>query len=284
MIQLNNVQLRKLQQIELELLLEIDRICKKCDIHYNIIAGTMLGAVRHGGFIPWDDDADVAMLRPEYERFREACRTELDSSCFYFQDHNCTPGYRWGYGKLRKKNTLFLREYQEQMPYEQGVFVDIFPLDSVPDSVLKRRILDIECFFIRKMLWSEVGMHAECNFLMRKVYTIIAAVPLKMEKKLLDHMISRARRINSGWVRILMFPTPNRQCGYCRKWYEGSQKIIFEGFVFPGVNDPDEYLSFKYGNYWELPPREKRKTHPVSAIYLTGGIEQEENIGRMKSI
>ena len=113
MLQLDDRQLRQLQMIELEMLVEVDRICKKCGIQYNIIAGTLLGAVRHGGFIPWDDDADVAMLRPEYEKFRKACKTELDTTRFYFQDHRNTRGYRWGYGKLRRKNTLFLRENQE---------------------------------------------------------------------------------------------------------------------------------------------------------------------------
>ena len=73
MIELTKEQLRQLQLIQLEMLVEVDRICKKCNIHYSIIAGTLLGAVRHGGYIPWDDDADVALLRPEYEKFRMAC-------------------------------------------------------------------------------------------------------------------------------------------------------------------------------------------------------------------
>ena len=78
--------LRNLQLTELELLEEVDRICKKCNIHSNIIAGTLLGAVRHGGFIPWDDDADVALLRSEYEKFRKACETELDLSLIHILD------------------------------------------------------------------------------------------------------------------------------------------------------------------------------------------------------
>ena len=116
MIELTGEQLHRLQMIQLEMLVEVDRICNKCGIRYNIIAGTLLGAVRHRGYIPWDDDADVAFLRPEYEKFRKACKTELDRTRFYFQDHRNTKGYRWGYGKLRRKNTLFLREHQEHMP------------------------------------------------------------------------------------------------------------------------------------------------------------------------
>ena len=95
MVEINNEDLRKIQMIQLEMLVEVDRICKKCGIEYNIIAGTLLGAVRHGGYIPWDDDADVALLRPEYEKFRKACKTELDISRFVFQDHRNTKGYRW---------------------------------------------------------------------------------------------------------------------------------------------------------------------------------------------
>lgn len=93
---LTDKELRQVQLTQLEMLTEVDRIYSKCGIHYNIIAGTLLGAVRHGGYIPWDDDADVAFLREEYEKFRIACETELDHTRFYFQDHWNTLGYRWG--------------------------------------------------------------------------------------------------------------------------------------------------------------------------------------------
>ena len=144
MIQIDKNTLRQIQKVQLEMLVEVDRICRLCGIKYNIIAGTLLGAVRHGGYIPWDDDADVALLRPEYEKFRQAVKYELDTSRFYFQDNRRTKGYRWGYGKLRRKNTLFLREYQEHMPYKQGIFIDIFPLDGVPDDYLLRSIKNFE--------------------------------------------------------------------------------------------------------------------------------------------
>lgn len=271
MIELTEAQLRKIQMIELEMLVEVDRICRKCNIHYNIIAGTLLGAVRHGGYIPWDDDADIAMLRSEYEKFRDACRTELDHSRFYFQDHRNTKGYRWGYGKLRRKNTVFLREHQEHMPYEQGVFIDIFPLDGVPDNYFLRSIKNFECFCVRKVLWSKVGKVADKNLLKRFLYGRLDRIPEKAIFCYYHRMICRAGKKKTRMVRILMFPTPNNEYGYYRNWYENSEDIMFEGILFQGIKEYDSYLSFKFGKYMELPSIEKRKVHPVSRIELNKG-------------
>lgn len=266
MIELDNETLRKVQLIQLEMLVEVDRICKKCDIHYNVIAGTLLGAIRHGGYIPWDDDADVAFLRSEYVKFREACKTELDTSRFEFQDHEVTEGYRWGYGKLRRKDTLFLRKHQENMPYFQGIFIDLFPLDGVPDNYLLRCIHNFRCFCIRKVLWSEIGKNADKSKLKRSVYSVLSLISLKKVFRSYDKLTKQ--NLNSKWVRILTFPTPNNVFGYKRKWYENSSDIVFEGIVFKSIKDYDEYLSFKFGEYMKLPPEGKRKTHPVSEITI----------------
>ncbi|WP_055744103.1 LicD family protein [Brevibacillus choshinensis] len=88
---------------------------KKNGISYCLLMGTMLGAVRHGGFIPWDDDMDVAMMRPEYEKFREACKRDLDQSRFFYQDHTTDPHYRWGYARIRRKDTECVRLGQEHI-------------------------------------------------------------------------------------------------------------------------------------------------------------------------
>lgn len=268
MIEIKYDTLRQIQMIQLEMLIEVDRICQKCGIKYNIIAGTLLGAIRHKGYIPWDDDADVALLRPEYEKFRQAVKTELDTSRFYFQDHRRTRGYRWGYGKLRRKNTLFLREYQEHMPYKQGIFIDIFPLDGVPDNYLLRSVKNFECFCVRKLLWSKVGQVAERNVWKRQWYKLFARIP---ENKVWDYynkMVAMAGRKRTRMVRILTFPTPNSEYGYYRSWYENSMEMMFEGKMFQGIKDYDSYLSFKFGDYMKLPPPEERKTHPVSMLKL----------------
>ena len=159
------------------MLKEVDRICSLCNIRYNIIAGTLLGAVRHKGYIPWDDDADVAFLREEYEKFRDACEKELDKSRFYFQDHRNTKGYRWGYGKLRRKGTKFLRKHQEHMPYEQGIFIDIFPLDTVSDIKLVRTLQNFHCYCIRKMMWAPVGKIASKGKFFKWWYRCLEKIP-----------------------------------------------------------------------------------------------------------
>lgn len=268
MVQIDENMLRQIQMIQLEMLEEVDRICKKCEIQYSIIAGTLLGAVRHGGFIPWDDDADVALLRTEYEKFRCAVKTELDTSRFYFQDNRRTKGYRWGYGKLRRKKTLFLREHQEHMPYPQGIFIDIFPLDGVPDNYLLRSMKNFECFCVRKILWSKVGQFADNNLLKRRWYGLLAEIPEDRIWSYFNRMVIYANKKRTKMVRILMFPTPNRKYGYYRDWYENTDDIMFEGKIFQGIRDYDNYLWFKFGEYKKLPPVKKRKAHPVSAIRL----------------
>lgn len=265
-IVLNNEQLKKLQAVELEILIEIDRVCKKNNIHYTLTGGTLLGAVRHGGFIPWDDDADIAMLRSEYIKFQQACKRDLDASRFYFQDIDNTPGYRWGYGKVRRKNSIFLRENQESMPYEQGIFVDVFPRDSIPDNLILGKIHTFLCYCVRKLMWSAVGKAASPSLFIRKwycfLYWLTGSNILGIYKCLLN--ISGNRR--TKFVRALTFPLPNGQVGYLREWYKKYTTLEFEGHRFQAEASYLEWLKSEFGDYMSLPPIEKRKAHPVVEI------------------
>ena len=261
-------ELHKLQKIEIELLQEVDRICKKCGIHYNMVGGTMLGAIRHGGHIPWDDDADIGFLRAEYEKFRRACKTELDTKRFYFQDIRDTDGYRWGYGKLRRKGTKFVRLGQEFMPYEQGVFIDLFPMDNVPDNKTLRKIHFVSCFLLRKVLWSEVGCRTEKNRAIRLLYSIMRFVPRKILINWYEVLVKINSYHRTEMVRILTFPTPKGKYGFYRKWFLKQSRYQFGTITLTGARDYEGYLSHKFGNYMELPPEEQRKIHPVSKLEL----------------
>lgn len=265
---LSEDELRKTQLIQLELLCEVDRICQKNNIQYNIIAGTLLGAVRHNGFIPWDDDADVALLRNEYEKFCQAIERDLDNEKFYFQDHRNTKGYRWGYGKLRRKNTLFLREGQENMPYEQGIFIDIFPLDNVSNNKVARIFSNIHCYLIRKCMWAPIGKTQSVNPISRFGYSCLDKISDKWLFEHYNKYIEKTKKIRSYWVRILTYPTPNNTYAYKKKWYENSSRIIFESKEFSGIGDWDDYLTFKFGDYMKLPKESERKRHNVTKLEI----------------
>ena len=286
MISLSREQLREVQLTELEMLEEVHRICEKRKIPYVIIAGTLLGAVRHGGFIPWDDDVDVALLRKDYERFCKACEEELDTDRFVFQDDRNTPGYRWGYGKLRRKHTLFLREYQEDMPYFQGIFLDVFPLDEVPHNYGLRLGWQAACFTVRKFLWARVGKKAEKNAVKRILYGLMDHVPeevilswyhglIRQSSRITETADDRQENKRKRYVRILLFPTPNRTYAYERAWYLERAWYTFEGKRFCGIRDADSYLGFKFGEYQKLPPEKDRKTHPVSRLVLLSDKEDK---------
>lgn len=265
---LTDEELRKVQEIQRELISEVKRICIKCGIHFNMVGGTMLGAVRHKGYVPWDDDADIGFLRAEYEKFREACKKELNQDKYYMQDLRDTEGYRWGYGKLRRKGTEFIRLGQEFMPYEQGISIDLMPFDNVPDQVIARRIHFFKCFLYRKLFWSEVGSRVEKNIWIRTGYKIMRLIPSSVTVKSYQRFIDSGQKRKTQLVRILTFPTPKGIYGYERKWYTDIKEYQFNDMILPGAQDYDGYLRVKYGNYMELPPIEKRKVHPVSKLKL----------------
>ena len=124
--------LRKAQIREVEILIEIDRICRKHDIKYWINFGTLLGAVRHKGFIPWDDDLDICMLSKDYKKFLEIASDELPEWLF-IQNKSTDPSYRRSICKVRDLNSFFVEQYDDfSAPYKKGIFIDIFEMIEYP--------------------------------------------------------------------------------------------------------------------------------------------------------
>ena len=263
-------ELRQLQLVELEMLIEIDRICRKNNIQYSLDGGSLLGAVRHKGFIPWDDDIDLIMLREEYMKFRKACRIDLDKDRFFLQDYMTDPYYRWGYAKMRRKGTSFLREGQEHLKQQDGVFLDIFVVDNVPDGYLWRRIHHFICFLIRKTLYSEVAKKNEKNTFLRYIYVLLSKINRDSVFRLRNKLAKGTNKKRTKLISHYTLEYPKRcRYGLPRECFDEYIDMEFEGRKFPGFKKYDLYLSSYYGDYMTLPPKEKQVPHlTVSRLEL----------------
>lgn len=276
-IELSPVELRRMQMIILENLIEFDRICRKHQIPYAIDGGTMLGAVRHKGFIPWDPDADIVILHRDYERFKRACDEDLDKERFFLQDYKTDVEYRWGYTRLLRNGTSYVRAGYEGLKSRNGVFLDIFIMDSVPDNSSLRVIHGAICHCIRKMLWSKVGKVTHPNILMRSWLSILSIIPRNAVFCLRDWLAEICNKNEeSELICHMCSPHPKYlPYGFPRKLFDDLCEYEFEGHKFFGFSDYDFYLNSIYGDYMTLPPKSERSSHIPCSSYrlLTGGKE-----------
>lgn len=256
---------RRLQLVETTLIEELDRVCRANNIRYSIFAGTLLGAVRHKGYIPWDDDADIAMLREDYERFKKVA-DQLDPDICFFQDHDTDPEYLWEYGKIRKTGTCHMRTGQEHIKCQTGIYIDIFPLDDIPESLPGQMIQDFFCFVYRKILWAKVGQKTE-HGLLKKWYQLLALIPTDFVYRRLAPMMKRSSNSTPNRVRTLLFPSfgklyvknpAKEKYGMKKSWYLDLAEYDFEGHKFYGTKDYDGVLYHMYHDYMTPPPPEKR--------------------------
>ena len=161
--------LRDVQKVQLEILLEFDRICRKHGLKYLLFAGTLLGAVRHKGFIPWDDDIDVCMLRGDYERFLTVCKDELSAELF-LQTTDTDREYPLQFAKLRKNNTRFVEKSMSDLKIHHGVFIDIFPLDNVMPHSFIGRFQQISLYVLHRINLTRVPLCQDsCRRFLSKV-------------------------------------------------------------------------------------------------------------------
>lgn len=256
--------LRQLQMIQLEILLELDRICTRHNINYSLDGGTLLGAVRHKGFIPWDDDIDVIMLREEYERFFKICRTELDEDRFFLQEHRTDPHYRVGYTRIRRKNTVYVRAGQEKLKHQTGVLIDIFVLDNVPNSVPLRYLHRGVRFCFRKILWSATGRIVTPNIALRLLYGIVSVIPADAAFLGFEMLAKICNRKDTELVchYAMTYPNPKTNgFGTPSDLMHDYSNLEFEGHMFMAIKEYDRYLTMLYGDYMVPPPPEQQKTH-----------------------
>jgi lipopolysaccharide cholinephosphotransferase len=261
-----DLQMEKLHRMELMICDELDRICKKNDIPYFMIAGTLLGAIRHHGFIPWDEDMDFGMMRQDYERFVKACETDLNTNVFFLQTMDSDAHYPKAFAKLRIKGTHIKENEMKNCDCMDGIFIDLFPFDYVPDDPAKQKKAQRERFLWNAMFDFKCGIDGIVNH----------RESVRKAMKVMSHFFSRKTmmkkkkeiytRDNDEKTKFIV--TAQGSYGYFKEIIpvEYTKKLVyypFEDMFLPGFEDYDSYLSGMYKDYMQVPPENSRNKHVV---------------------
>ena len=251
--------MNELQQIEFDLFLCFDEICKKLDLKYFLLSGSALGAVRHGGFIPWDDDLDVGMYREDYNKFMELAPSMLPKE-YFLQNYKTDPKTPFVFAKLRNSNTAFIETAISKFHMHHGIYIDIFPLDGYPEKASAKKHLEIKKKIFQWKL--------HCGFdIPRRFRSAAVSFVLRLlgyHKRLaktnarFEALISRYKVADSD----IVCSHGNR---YGAKDYM-PKEIYGEGvyMTFEGVQARipakyDEYLTRLYGDWHTPPPMKERE-------------------------
>lgn len=269
---LKKIGLNELKEIELNLLAQIDKICREQEFRYSLIGGTLLGAVRHQGFIPWDDDIDIAMPRPDYERFLTYCHDNCPQ--FLTICNKYEPQYGYLFAKICDANTIMIEENANKNNISLGVYVDVFPVDGL--GTTEEGALKI---FERTEFRRELLVAANWKRYFRSKTHAWFYEPIRFVLYLLSRGVNYKKQILSIEKEIMKNNFDESKfcgavCGSYRKReimpqgvYSEYIEVLFEGKSFLALKNYDYYLKHIYGDYMQLPPEEKRITHHMFSAY-----------------
>jgi|LSQX01.2.fsa_nt_gb lipopolysaccharide cholinephosphotransferase len=261
------------RKVALEILVEVKRICEKHGIRYYLYYGTLLGAVRHQGFIPWDDDIDIAMPRKDYDRFVDLCSTELGDEYFLQTPLTEKEAY-FNFTKVRKNGTLRLTDEIRHLKCHKGIGIDIFALDEALDQSrwLNRLATYVQCVALRflvelrrsKLRITRPGVLGKA---LRVLLWGSSFVPISFYNKCIHRLMTLWNGRNTGYVVDYhpVYPIQKRICSMDAIYGSGILgRFETETFVLP--SGYDILLRKIYGDYWILPPEEKRIGHRVTEV------------------
>ena len=250
----DNAALQDHQQMLLVILREFDRVCKVLKVPYVLFAGTMLGAVRHQGFIPWDDDLDVMMLREDYERFLREADSVLDGEKFFLQKE-FTEHWPMFFSKLRLNGTTCLEKYHPKDPkMHQGIYIDIFPCDNAAKS----RLGQLLQFGASKIIVAKSldGRGYETGELKKK---LLMGIGRCLPRSLFLRIVKGPRRSGSLVHGFLGGARSFEKNIFPRAYFLNRTELFFEGELYPVPEEYDALLRMLYGDYMVLSPPEERR-------------------------
>ena len=251
-------------QVETEILDVIDKVCEENNLKYSLAYGTLIGAVRHKGFIPWDDDIDIVMPVKDYEKLLEIW-DDVAPEGYLLQNKKRESDFTQNFSKIRKDHTAFL-EYEEERTanYHKGIFVDIFPGYRVAPGKISRKMQYIACAV--NLLYSR-EFTSGSGGLIGFVEKILIHFPGKIQKKLLESSNKFIARWSSNDSLDYFFPNTIGVAGhyYPAELFDKMTKLTFEGKEYSCVDDWDNFLKKDYGDYMQLPPESERTWahHPL---------------------
>ena len=249
---------KKVQEKILEIMKYIDKICRKNDIIYYIMGGTALGAVRHGGFIPWDDDLDIFMTPSEYAKFKKVFNEEK-SSQFVLQEWKTTPKYL-EYAKIRMNGTTFIEEaFKDRKNMHQGIYVDIMMLHKVPDNRVIQKIVYYESKFVTLYALSQRNWKPKDKG-QAACLNILKFLPCKLIAKVCYNELYKYDNMKENFLYCYWITPAKFESGlFEASFFEDLEDILFEDTKLLGSKRIKEYLQYRYGDYMQLPSREEQK-------------------------
>ena len=266
-------ELKKLHLMELKIAKDVKRVCEKLNIRYFLMGGSFLGAVRHKGFIPWDDDMDIGMLRKDYDRFLKQAPLILGDE-FFLQTWDSDPNFPFSFAKVRLEGTIVEEKMNIGVITHKGVFLDIFPFDNVPSNKFLQIKQSYWMFILKKLLWIKKGYgKALKNTNIRQwfKYTIAYTIAeLFSYEKLKNKYHSEMIRYNSSDSEYVFCSCPYsyKKSIVKRECLQNLKPYIFENIYLDAPIDYDSYLSYLFGDYMKLPPEDKRHTHDIQKLSI----------------
>lgn len=263
---MENKSVRDVQDKILYIMKYIDRICRENDIVYFIMGGTALGAVRHGGFIPWDDDLDIFMTPDQYEKFKKVF-SKKNNTEFVLQEWKTTPNYV-EYAKVRMNGTTFIEEsFKDRKDLHQGIYVDIMILHKVPKNQFIQKLVYVESKFVTLYALSQRNWKPK-NSLQKLILAGLKLLPCKKLSKACYKRIYKYDRLTKNFMYCYWITPAQFKSGIFEKsFFSNPVDVPFEDTVLLGSKRIKEYLSYRYGNYMKLPSEEQRKAAVHAMIF-----------------